>query len=41
MLSYKGENLYYVLFNPDDFYIPPLNWKTTKILGLPIIPGQG
>tara|TARA_Y100001968_G_scaffold282587_1_gene280656 strand:+ start:902 stop:1435 length:534 start_codon:yes stop_codon:yes gene_type:complete len=26
-------------FHPNKFFIPPLNWKTTKILGLPMIPG--
>ena len=26
-------------FNPESFVIPPLNWRTTRIMGLPIPPG--
>ena len=26
-------------FNAKEFFIPPLNWKTTKFLGLPLPPG--
>jgi len=28
-----------VSFDPESFRIPPLNWKTTKFLGLPMPPG--
>ncbi len=28
-----------VSFDPKSFHIPPLNWKTTKILGIPMPPG--
>ncbi len=28
-----------IVFNTSNFSIPPLNWKTAKILGIPILPG--
>tara|TARA_B100000945_G_C20112337_1_gene470917 strand:- start:7 stop:525 length:519 start_codon:yes stop_codon:yes gene_type:complete len=33
------KNLKYVAFCPKKFKIPPLSWKTTKILSLPLPPG--
>jgi len=28
-----------IVFNPETFVIPSLNWRTTKILGVPMLPG--
>ncbi len=33
------ESVYRIYFNPNCFRVPPLNWKTTTILGVPILPG--
>lgn len=35
----KEANVEFFKFNPNTFSIPAINWKTTKILGLPIPPG--
>lgn len=40
VLSLVNEDfLQEVSFDNEDFVIPPLSWKTTKVLGLPIPPG--
>tara|TARA_B100000700_G_C14827948_1_gene753122 strand:- start:135 stop:680 length:546 start_codon:yes stop_codon:yes gene_type:complete len=33
------KNIQHIRFNKNEFSIPPLNWKTTKLLSLPIPPG--
>ncbi len=35
----ETEHLYSVAFKPSEFKIPPLNYKTTKLYGIPILPG--
>ena len=30
---------WYLIFDSENFSIPALNWKTTKIIGLPLPPG--
>ena len=39
LLNSESSHLQKIQFNPNTFYIPPLNWKTTKILGIPMPPG--
>ncbi len=39
LLQSESRHLQKIRFNPNTFHIPPLNWKTTKILGLPMPPG--
>ncbi len=33
------KNTKYIKFSPQKFKIPPLNWKTTKFLSIPLPPG--
>ncbi len=35
----KEESLLGLRFNPNTFSIPPITWRSTRILGFPIIPG--
>ncbi len=35
----QSENDLFLVFSPDEFIIPPLSWRTAKLLGLPIPPG--
>ncbi len=37
--SPKRNNYKYLCFDSDDFSIPSLNWRTTRILGIPLFPG--
>ncbi len=37
--EFKDSPIKELIFNKDSFSIPPLNWKTTKILGIPLPPG--
>ncbi len=34
-----GKKLIFLKFNPQEFSIPSLTWRTTKFLGLPLPPG--
>ena len=39
LLNTTDKNLKAIKFCPNEFKIPPLNWKTTKFLSLPLPPG--
>ena len=35
----ENKNIKELIFDPTEFEIPSLNWRTTKILGIPLPPG--
>ena len=39
LLPSQEDNIVHLIFSPEKFSIPPLTWKTTKFLFLPLPPG--
>ena len=39
IVTHSKINIKHLRFNPNTFSIPPLDWKTTRILSIPIPPG--
>ena len=39
LINEENDNLQGLRFSPNSFCIPPINWRTTKVLGLSIPPG--
>ncbi len=39
LISKGGIGKYSIVFDPNNFEIPSLNWRTTKFIGIPMLPG--